>query len=163
MSQRQDRLLDIIKIFLKSDGDILSRLVTKDVDKNDPDLKLAMETYGKMLISTLKMIHAIDTAQNSFDLIQLARMEFDHYQSLKWQRGMIDYDDLIRMTSRLLNDTSVAWVRFKLDQGIRYLMIDEAQDTSPEQWEIFDQLFEDQLNDQTDKLQQKNPNALFFR
>lgn len=160
--QRQDRLLDIIKVFLNGDGDILSRLVTKDVDQNDPDLKLAMETHGKTLINTLKLIHAIDTAQNSFDLIQLARMEFDHYQSLKWQRGMMDYDDLIRMTGRLLNDTSVAWVRFKLDQGIRYLMIDEAQDTSPEQWEIFDQLFEDQLNDQTDKVQQKKPARTVF-
>ena len=159
---RQDHLLDYISIFLTGKGEMLSKLVNKDVEQNDPELKTVMEAHAAMLIDKLKMIHAIDTAQNSFDLLQLARMEYDHYQSIKWHRGMMDYDDLIRITSRLLNDTGVAWVRFKLDQGIRYLMIDEAQDTSPEQWEIFDQLFDDQLNDQTDRTNHKKPPRTVF-
>ena len=31
---------------------------------------------------------------------------------------------------------SAAWVHYKLDLGIDHLLIDEAQDTSPEQWDI---------------------------
>ena len=161
--KRHDQMLDYLKIFLtESEGKVLSRLLTKAVDENYPDLKTEMAFHGNMLRSQLKAIHALDTAQNSFDLIQLARTEFDHYQSLKWQRGMMDYDDLIRMTARLLKDSGVAWVRYKLDQGIRYLMIDEAQDTSPEQWRIFDQLFDDQLNDQTDMKDNQKPNRTVF-
>ena len=34
----------------------------------------------------------------------------------------------------------MAWVRWKLDQGINHLLIDEAQDTSPAQWELLDRL-----------------------
>lgn len=159
---KQDRIKNYFKIFLTDNGDILSRLVTQKIVKTYPDLMPAMEAHGKKLISKLKLIHALDTAQNSFDLIQLARMEFNHYQSLKWHRGMMDYDDLIRATSQLLDNAGVAWVRYKLDRGIRYLMIDEAQDTSPEQWEIFNHLFDDQLNDQNDHADEKKPQRTVF-
>ncbi|MCB1408284.1 MAG: UvrD-helicase domain-containing protein, partial [Rhodobacteraceae bacterium] len=32
------------------------------------------------------------------------------------------------------------WVLFKLDGGIDHILVDEAQDTSPEQWQVIDQL-----------------------
>ena len=35
---------------------------------------------------------------------------------------------------------SAAWVHYKLDLGIDHLLIDEAQDTSPEQWDIIERL-----------------------
>src|SRR5262249_61917257 len=36
----------------------------------------------------------------------------------------------------LLGEERSAWVHYKLDQGIDHVLIDEAQDTSPKQWEI---------------------------
>ena len=35
------------------------------------------------------------------------------------------------------------WVRFKLDQSIDHILVDEGQDTSPEQWAIIEPLFEE--------------------
>ena len=49
---------------------------------------------------------------------------------------MLDYDDLIDRTLALFRNTSAAWVLYKLDLGIDHLLIDEAQDTSPQQWDI---------------------------
>jgi ATP-dependent helicase/nuclease subunit A len=50
---------------------------------------------------------------------------------------MLDYDDLIIQTLRLLEKSDAAeWVLFKLDGGIDRVLIDEAQDTGPEQWAI---------------------------
>ncbi len=36
----------------------------------------------------------------------------------------------------MLNRVSSGWVHYKLDRGVDHVLIDEAQDTSPRQWEI---------------------------
>ena len=49
----------------------------------------------------------------------------------------MDYNDLISETLALLNQSeAAAWVLYKLDGGLDHVLIDEAQDTSPEQWQI---------------------------
>ncbi len=40
----------------------------------------------------------------------------------------------------MLNSVSAGWVHFKLDRGIDHVLIDEAQDTSPRQWDIIERL-----------------------
>ena len=46
-----------------------------------------------------------------------------------------------RGRARLLTQSSAAqWVLYKLDGGIDHILIDEAQDTSPAQWEIVEAL-----------------------
>ena len=52
------------------------------------------------------------------------------------RRGALDFDDLIDKTRRLLARGDAAWVLYKLDRGIDHVLVDEAQDTNPEQWEI---------------------------
>ena len=59
----------------------------------------------------------------------------------------MDYEDLIVLTRDLLEDKSVAdWVLYKLDGGIDHVLIDEAQDTSPNQWAIIKALTEEFFN-----------------
>ena len=55
----------------------------------------------------------------------------------KEQRGWLDFDDLILRSRELLTDPRVAsWVLFRLDGGIDHVLVDEAQDTSPAQWDV---------------------------
>ncbi len=55
--------------------------------------------------------------------------------------GALDFDDLIRKTKSLLTDRDLAqWVLFRLDGGIDHILVDEAQDTSPTQWAVIEQL-----------------------
>jgi ATP-dependent helicase/nuclease subunit A len=69
----------------------------------------------------------------------LARMA-----AAKQQRSWLDFDDLIRKARKLLTDPSVAsWVLFRLDGGIDHILVDEAQDTSPVQWEVIRLLSEE--------------------
>lgn len=59
------------------------------------------------------------------------------YDAAKLARGMLDYDDLILKARGLLLDPAVAqWVLFRLDGGIDHILVDEAQDTSPTQWDV---------------------------
>ncbi len=63
------------------------------------------------------------------------------YERLKAARGFLDFNDLIGRTNRLLARADAgAWVHYKLDRGIDHILIDEAQDTSPEQWEVIRRL-----------------------
>ena len=54
----------------------------------------------------------------------------------KTERGLLDYDDLIDKTLEMLDRVSSGWVHYKLDRGVDHVLIDEAQDTSPRQWDI---------------------------
>ena len=69
-------------------------------------------------------------------LLTLAMDVLDRYAAEKNRRGLLDYDDLIDRTRDLLASTNAAWVHYKLDLGIDHVLIDEAQDTSPAQWDI---------------------------
>ncbi len=63
------------------------------------------------------------------------------YQHEKLMRGWLDFDDLILKARDLLNDPAVAaWVLYRLDGGIDHILVDEAQDTSPTQWEVVEKL-----------------------
>lgn len=59
------------------------------------------------------------------------------YEAQKTLRGALDFDDLIGKAKALLEDERVAqWVLFRLDGGVDHVLVDEAQDTSPDQWDI---------------------------
>src|SRR5690606_23350558 len=66
------------------------------------------------------------------------------YENLKRARGFLDFNDLIQRTVALLSRADVGpWVQYKLDRGIDHILIDEAQDTSPAQWDIVRKLAEE--------------------
>ncbi|HEY4192341.1 MAG TPA: double-strand break repair helicase AddA, partial [Mesorhizobium sp.] len=66
------------------------------------------------------------------------------YEQMKRGRGLLDFNDLITRTVNLLNRTDAGpWVQYKLDQGIDHILLDEAQDTSPDQWQVVTRLAEE--------------------
>jgi ATP-dependent helicase/nuclease subunit A len=66
------------------------------------------------------------------------------YASGKAAHAALDFDDLIQRTRALLTAPGIAeWVLFKLDGGLTHILLDEAQDTSPDQWTIINTLVEE--------------------
>lgn len=66
------------------------------------------------------------------------------YDQAKRRLGAVDFDDLIRATIALLGQPGMGeWVRYKLDQATEHVLIDEAQDTNPDQWAIIRALVEE--------------------
>lgn len=56
--------------------------------------------------------------------------------------GLLDFDDLLDRTAALFQAEGAArWVLYKLDNGIDHVLLDEAQDTSPRQWDLLQPLF----------------------
>ncbi len=86
-------------------------------------------------INTLDLLEASDAA------LTLAEALLDQYERSKIARGLLDFSDLLTRTADLLTrNRAAAWVQYKLDRGIDHLLIDEAQDTSPRQWQVIEAL-----------------------
>lgn len=80
----------------------------------------------------------------TLSLIRLMRGVNGHFLALKQQRGLYDFDDLIMRTRVLLQESGAAqWVLYKLDANLSHILVDEAQDTSPDQWAIITALAEE--------------------
>ncbi len=74
-------------------------------------------------------------------LHRFAEKFIDRYEAEKQRRGWLDFDDLILRARALLNDPKVAaWVLYRIDGGIDHILVDEAQDTSPRQWDVIEKL-----------------------
>ena len=67
-----------------------------------------------------------------------------HYERAKRARSLLDFDDLVEKLARLLRDDAQGpWVLFKLDAQISHILVDEGQDTNPQQWEVIGALVDD--------------------
>ncbi|MGA0544648.1 double-strand break repair helicase AddA [Brevundimonas sp. VNH65] len=89
-------------------------------------------------------LRAAKVADDTVKALTLARAHAALYEAAKRRTGALDFADLVARTVELLTrKANAAWVLFKLDGGIEHVLIDEAQDTAPEQWEIFKALTEE--------------------
>ncbi|MDS9466781.1 double-strand break repair helicase AddA [Paracoccus sp. MBLB3053] len=84
---------------------------------------------------------ALAMAERSLALHRFGHAFLRRYETQKAALGFLDFDDLIDRTARLLSENSMAqWVLFRLDGGIDHILVDEAQDTSPAQWQVIERL-----------------------
>ncbi len=84
---------------------------------------------------------ALVAAQKTHVLHRFAAAFLPEYERRKQARGWLDFDDLILRARQVLNDPAVAeWVLYRLDGGIDHILVDEAQDTSPDQWDVIEKL-----------------------
>jgi ATP-dependent helicase/nuclease subunit A len=68
----------------------------------------------------------------------------DAYARAKRSAGVADFNDLIEWTRDLLGQPGMGeWVRYKLDRRVDHVLVDEAQDTNPAQWDIIRALVEE--------------------
>lgn len=79
---------------------------------------------------------ALAAARRGLELLRLASEVSGDYAKLKRGRGLLDFDDLLRQTRRLLREPAFEPARRRLQQRVRLLMVDEFQDTDPTQAEI---------------------------
>ena len=84
---------------------------------------------------------AAQIALDTEDALTLADAYLKAYRIEKDSAGALDFADLIEKTCHLLRDRpEAAWVLYKLDGGLEHLLLDEAQDTAPDQWKIVEAL-----------------------
>jgi len=117
-----------------------STLVTQAVD---PSLKAELIAEQKRLTQLEDKRRAARALERTAALFTLADEINRRVETTKARLGALDFDDLIQKTLALLSRGDAGWVLYKLDRGIDHVLIDEAQDTNPEQWEILRLITED--------------------
>jgi ATP-dependent helicase/nuclease subunit A len=119
----------------------LGSFPTKATQTANPGLMPALEDLMLRVEDARSLRIALAAAQKSQALHAFAAAFLPEYARRKQLRGWLDFDDLILMARQLLNDPSVAqWVLYRLDGGIDHILVDEAQDTSPVQWDVIEKL-----------------------
>jgi ATP-dependent helicase/nuclease subunit A len=109
------------------------------VREKEPVLQRLLAECAR-LVPLVERRRAAQALERTCALNRLGREIIARYEAMKHARGALDYDDLVNKTTDLLEDQSAAWVHYKLDGGIDHILIDEAQDTSPEQWKVVEHL-----------------------
>jgi ATP-dependent helicase/nuclease subunit A len=135
-----DRFAALLTVFCTGEGAARANVVTKGLRDKHPDLCNRFVEEQKRICALLDRRRAVINRTRTEALLTLAHDMILRYRTEKEARGLLDYDDLIARTRGLLNNVGAAWVHYKLDLGIDHLLIDEAQDTSPEQWDIIERL-----------------------
>ncbi|MEZ5911151.1 MAG: double-strand break repair helicase AddA [Paracoccaceae bacterium] len=97
----------------------------------------ALHAFMDRLENAKRIDLALDALPKTEALHRFASVFLAEYAARKSERGALDFDDLILKAGALLTDPSVAqWVLFRLDGGLDHILVDEAQDTSPAQWQV---------------------------
>lgn len=125
------------KLFLTDKGQIRASLATKAIITKFPEILSFMTNEADKILIAEQRIASLNVLKSTAAVLYIAQCIISRYREYKELYAALDYEDLIVITRRLLEDKSVAdWVLFKLDGGIDHILIDEAQDTSPSQWAI---------------------------
>lgn len=93
------------------------------------------------LAAAVERLRAATVASETLFALTLATAYGQLYEGEKADRDALDFPDLTECAYSLLTRAdAAAWVLFKLDGGIDHVLLDEAQDTAPEQWAILEAL-----------------------
>ncbi len=158
--KRVENFEDFYQIFITQKETIRKPLATKKVTENHPDILQNLQDEAARLLEIKQQIDAIKISTLTRDLFIVGDAILKQFEKIKENLNTLDFDDLILKTLDLLQgqtkpmkDLDVTpWVRYKLDQGIDHLLVDEAQDTNPEQWEIIKALSDDFFSTQDDDI-----------
>jgi ATP-dependent helicase/nuclease subunit A len=131
---------EYLSVFLTDDRTPRASVLTKAFLRDNPAVARLFEAEIVRLGPLIERRRAIIIRDRTRALLQIATAAAENYRREKRERGLLDYDDLIDKTLTMLTNVSAGWVHYKLDRGVDHVLIDEAQDTSPRQWDIVDHI-----------------------
>ncbi len=116
---------------------ISSTIITKK-DTEKTGLAPLLQELANKLIDQEEALLKYSYYYNIHAKINLAFLVSQTYEELKQEKALLDYDDILYKTLALFkkSDDIMPWVFYKLDSFISHIMVDEAQDTNPIQWQI---------------------------
>jgi ATP-dependent helicase/nuclease subunit A len=142
----EERIAGYLDFCQTGGGDmrVAGRLVSNAVKTRWPGLDQVIEKEFARLKTLLDRVAAAECYASTAAMLCLADAAIGEYDRLKIARGVLDFEDLVVKTANLfLRRDASAWVHYKLDRGLDHILVDEAQDTSPRQWQVVQALVEE--------------------
>lgn len=142
--ERSARFDSYVRAFLTADDSPRKTVATRAVRASAPECDAAVAAEQARLVRAVQDRKRAAVAAATTALLTLGGAVLDAYEERKRARGGLDFDDLVLSARGLLaHSGAAAWVLYKLDGGVDHVLIDEAQDTNPEQWEAVRALTEE--------------------
>ncbi|MHC1547343.1 double-strand break repair helicase AddA [Phyllobacterium sp. K27] len=132
--------------FMKATGEPKSGayIGTKGVTERFPDFIDLFDRAAQRAFEGLDKLKQLRLLRLTLSALVVVDDLIGRYEHMKRNRGLLDFDDLIVRTVALLaRQDAGPWVQYKLDKGIDHILVDEAQDTSPSQWNVIRLLSEE--------------------
>ncbi|MFC4595966.1 double-strand break repair helicase AddA [Sphingobium tyrosinilyticum] len=131
---RAEMLADLHAAWAKADGDIISAKGWVPPIDGYGEASARLHSRCAELLSLKALATYADLLAQG---LHAGRAYARAYGEAKQLAGAVDFNDLIARTAGLLSQPGIAdWIRYKLDQRIDHIMVDEAQDTNVSQWQI---------------------------
>ncbi|PHZ83954.1 double-strand break repair helicase AddA [Paremcibacter congregatus] len=141
---RRERFEGYKSAYLTTKGEIRKSLMPKKLAESCPGGLAAMEAEADRLQALDGKLKLVTLLDNSRALLSLGAAMMTAFRDSKKRHAVMDYDDLILKVTDLISREGIAdWILYKLDGGIDHILIDEAQDTNPEQWRVVKALAEE--------------------
>lgn len=132
---------DYTSAYLTQKGKVRANLCSVAVTRANPAIADILQAEAERVLALHHRCCLAEVAQATAALVRLGAEQLRLYARAKERRALLDYEDLILISGRLLADDGVApWVLYKLDGGIDHILVDEAQDTNPDQWQVVEQI-----------------------
>lgn len=128
---------DFISAVLTKEFKPTKNLYTKKIET--ANLKSDLLDLQNKTLKYLKEKHKLIATKINISFFVVLNALIKKFIEYKTELHLIDYDDVIISTLELLRN-NLSWVFYKIDRNINHILVDEAQDTSPEQWEIIRRL-----------------------
>jgi ATP-dependent helicase/nuclease subunit A len=139
-SSGDERIECYFSVFLTAEGKPRKKLITQGLVNGDRELLRDLDAEQDRVVRLKERRNGVICRDRTAALATIAVEVIKRYTDEKERRGLLDYDDLIDKTHRLLAECDPNWVHHKLDLGLDHVLIDEAQDTSEKQWDIIKRL-----------------------
>lgn len=136
-AQRKENWLDYQRAFLTAAELPFAKILDSKAAKNADDMIEILLAEQDRVFQIAQDFKKISLILSSLGLLGVAARLLGYYEDLKKRQALLDFEDLILLSRHLLQRSGMApWVLFKLDGGIDHVLVDEAQDTSPVQWDV---------------------------
>lgn len=127
----------LIALFSTDKGEPRKTMLTKPVQTKMPWLAGPVNDAMAALPTLVERLKRVRTLERSVVLMIVSDAILGRFRAEKQRRALVDFDDMIdRALELVTRQNGASWVLMKLDGGIDHVLIDEAQDTTPEMWQI---------------------------
>ncbi len=151
-AQNLEKVITLTKQFIDKTIDFEKYKYAYLNSDGTPNKPLAKKEYLTAEQLQIAEIEQQKTNQMIFDdtlaLFDLSAAFASEYKNTKRAKSLLDFEDLILYTRKLFsNAETMGWVLSQLDLSLSQILVDEAQDTSPLQWDILNMLSGDFFTD----------------
>jgi len=142
LEEKKRDLFEYADIFLTKEHN--KRIKIVGIKALDESMQISLHAHQQKIYEIIQIKKSYVAVLHNFAFIRFAKEVFLNYEKFKDEDGLLDYDQLLINTIKLLKESDDRhWLLWKLDCEVDHILVDEAQDLNLSQWKIIQLLSEE--------------------